>query len=318
MRIHRGLLFWGLFLIPLGAIPLLARAGALDLAIAGQAWRFWPLILVAIGLAILVGRTRASLAAVAVLALALGSIAGAGLASGTGFLSAAIDCGAERDTDARLDRNGSFTGPGAVRLDLRCGSVDLTMVPGSDWSLHATHAGVEPDVEATGTLLSVDAERSGSAQRQHWTVTAPVDQTEEIELKANAAGSQLHLDGADLGRVEADVNAGDLLVDAGNATLDQLNVEMNAGRARITLGDTPLTGRIQMNAGAIDLCVPPTAELRLSVNEQLTFVNNLDERGLTRSGDVWHRAGTTGAPAIDLSIEGNAANLTLDPEGGCR
>lgn len=32
MRIRRGLLFWGLFLIPLGGIPLLARAGTIDAA----------------------------------------------------------------------------------------------------------------------------------------------------------------------------------------------------------------------------------------------------------------------------------------------
>ena len=37
MRIRRGLLFWGLFLIPLGVIPLLAREGVIDLSGIGEA-----------------------------------------------------------------------------------------------------------------------------------------------------------------------------------------------------------------------------------------------------------------------------------------
>jgi len=52
------------------------------------------------------------------------------------------------------------------------------------------------------------------------------------------------------------------------------------------------------------------------VQDQLTFATNLDSRGLTESGDTWTRAGT--GALIDLSIEGNAASFTLDPEGGCK
>src|SRR6266542_2674398 len=105
---NRGRLFWGLFLIPLGAIPLLVRANAIDVGSAGQAWRFWPLILVAVGLALLIGRSRASIVAMALLAIVLGGIAGAVLASGPGWIAAAVGCGNERDSDSQLDRSGSF------------------------------------------------------------------------------------------------------------------------------------------------------------------------------------------------------------------
>ena len=78
----------------------------------------------------------------------------------------------------------------------------------------------------------------------------------------------------------------------------------------------PTEGDLSANAGAIELCVPPDAALQLEVQDQLTFATNLNSRGLTESGDTWTRAGTGGL--IDLSIEGNAASFTLDPEGGCR
>jgi hypothetical protein len=319
MRIHRGLLFWGLFLIPLGAIPLLARANAIDVPAVGQAWRFWPLILVAVGLALLLGRSRASIVATVVLALVLGGIAGAALATGPGWIASAVDCGAERATDAQLDRNGTFSEPADVSLDLRCGSVDVTTGSGSAWSVHASYAGAMPTIEGSATSLEVRVPDNAGAQRQHWTLTAPVDQTGAIHLKAAAGMATFQLEGAHLNRLEAEMNAGDLLIDGGSARIGQLDVQMNAGRARITLDDSvPVTGEVSMNAGAVDLCVPAGVELRLETNDQLTFVNNLGQRGLTREGDVWHRAGTAGAPAIELSIEGNAASFTLDPDGGCR
>jgi hypothetical protein len=114
------------------------------------------------------------------------------------------------------------------------------------------------------------------------------------------------------------MNAGDLLINGGSASIGRLDVQMNAGRIRITLDDSvPVTGEVSLNASVVDLCVPAGAELRLTTNDQLTFVNNLSERGLTKAGNVWHRAGTAGAPAIELAIEGNAGSLTLDPDGGC-
>lgn len=319
MRIHRGLLFWGLFLIPLGAIPLLARADLIDVRAIGQAWRFWPLILVGIGLAILLGRGRASIVATVVLALVLGGIAGATLAAGPGWIASAVDCGPERTTDSQLDQNGTFSQPAEINLELRCGSVDLTTGAGANWTVHASYAGPRPAVDSSGSKLEVDVPNGTSGQRQNWAVTAPVDLTDVIDVRTNAGAASLHLDGARLSRLEADLNAGDLLIDGSSATIGRLDVQMNAGRARITLADSaPVTGKLSMNAGAIELCVPAGAELRLTTKEQLTFVNNLGQRGLARAGDVWHRAGPAGAAAIELAIEGNAANLTLDPDGGCK
>jgi hypothetical protein len=91
---------------------------------------------------------------------------------------------------------------------------------------------------------------------------------------------------------------------------------MNAGRARITLGATAVTGSLSANAGSFELCVRPEMGLRLQVTDQLTFAHNLGDRGLARDGDTWTRPGSSGA-IVDLEIDGNAANLTLDPEGGC-
>ena len=96
-----------------------------------------------------------------------------------------------------------------------------------------------------------------------------------------------------------------------------LDLSLNAGRARITLGRGSVTGSIDLNAGALDLCVPADATLHLTLNDQLTFGHDLDDRGLTNTGSTWTRSGSN-ADSIDLRIEGNAADLSLDPDGGCR
>jgi hypothetical protein len=319
MRIHRGLLFWGLFLIPLGTIPLLARANVIDVTSIGQAWRFWPLILVGVGLALLLGRSRASILATVVLGLVLGSIAGATLTAGPGWIASAVDCGAQRETDAQLDRTGTFSEPGSVKLDLRCGSLDLTTASGSGWSVHATYAGTTPSVESSVSSLDISAPDNTGTRRQHWNVSVPAQGTDVIDVKANAGQANLQLEGARLSRLEADMDAGDLLIDGASASISTLDIQMNAGRARIRLDDAvPVTGQISMNAGALELCVPAGAELRLKTNDQLTFVTNLAQRGLTHEGDTWRRAGQPGSRAIELSIEGNAANFNLDPDGGCK
>jgi hypothetical protein len=77
VHIRRGLLFWGLFFVALGSVPLAIRAGVVDETVVGQAWRLWPLALIAVGVAILGGRSRAALATTIILALLLGGLAGA-------------------------------------------------------------------------------------------------------------------------------------------------------------------------------------------------------------------------------------------------
>ncbi len=316
MRIRRGLLFWGLLLIPLGAVPLLVRGGYLDVGAFPDLWRFWPLILIGIGLALLLGRRSIGLVLVAVTALVLGTLGGAALAGadvGVGNFTSCLDTG---DESASLDREGSFSGPGSISLDLDCGSADLTTAPGSNWALQADYRGDPPLIQSGASSLEVSAPDGFGSGRQDWTVTAPADRLRSVDLEANAASSSLVLAGATLDQVQVDANAGEVLIDGSGASIAELDVEVNAGRARITLDASTTTGDLSVNAGAIELCVPADASLRLEVPDQFTFASNLESRGLTRDGDTWTRAGTAGP--IVLTIDGNAASFTLDPEEGCR
>jgi hypothetical protein len=316
MRIRRGLLFWGVFLILLGGIPLLVRAGILDGAVFVDAWRLWPLILIGIGLAILVGHRRAGATVTVILAIALGVVAGGALAAGNIAGLYAGDCVATQAPMEHVTQSGTLETPAAVRLEMDCGEVEVTTTASSSWSLNADHRGAPPVVTASGSSLLVAAPNQTGPHRQVWMVGLPAEPTRDLDLTANAAASTFDLSGMALDRFRAEINAGDLRVDGSEAQIGRLEISINAGRARVSLGAGPTLGSLSANAGAIDLCVPADAALVLRVPAQLTFAHNLASRGLSQDGDTWRRAGA-GGDTIDLIINGNAAGFALDPDGGC-
>lgn len=315
MRIRRGLLFTGLFLIPVGGLTLLVRGGYLDAASLRDAWRLWPLVLVGLGLAILLGRTKGAALGTAVAALVLGLIVGGGIASGS-WVGFGVCNDSSGDLQV-LDRTGTFDGPATVRMDLRCGTLDLATEAGAGWHVQASYAGPPPTVDANTGRLELRVPDGDAVRSQTWTLRLAPDKIRDVELTINAASGTMRLDGASLTRLSVDANASDVNVAAGAATITGLDVSVNAGRARVTLGDGAIGGKLSVNAGAIDLCVPPNAALRITTNEQLTFATNLGERGLTHTGTTWARAGNGSAGLIDLSVDGNAASFNLDPNGGC-
>jgi hypothetical protein len=319
MRVRHGLLFLGLFLIPLGGVMLLVRAGVVDSDRLTEAWRLWPLILIGLGIAIVLGRSRMAVVGTAIVALVLGSLAGAAISGSDGWIGALSDCGGtSRATDEHLRRDGSFDLGADVRLDLRCGSVVLATTGEPGWRLDAAHRGPAPLVDSSASRLDVRVPGGGGDRRNDWAVDLPGATVGSIDLTANAATAGLDLAGARLTSLEADMNAGDLRVDAASGTVDQIDLTMNAGRIRLATGSSALRGEVSVNAGAFDLCVPDGVGLQLEVTDQLTFVHNLASRGLGQSGRRWTRAATNLGQVITLSIEGSAASFTLNPAGGCR
>jgi len=316
MRIRPGLLFWGIFFLLLGAIPLLVRAGVLDANVLADAWRLWPLLLVALGVSLILGRTSAGLLGTALAAVVLGIAAGGVLASGTNLIGNVGGCGSDTATDQRLQDSGTFGGPTTASFDLDCGALDLSTKQGSDWSIDARYRGVAPTLEQSDTSLALKSPDGFGIRRQDWTAVLPTDQARDVRIDANASSVAGGLGGAQLTDFHLSINAGDARIDASEGTLGRIDVSANAARVRLRLG-SDTTASLSANAGSIDLCTPPGAALRFQLAEQLTFAHNLDDQGLVKSGDVWTREGATGAPTIDLSIRGNAANFTLDPVGGC-
>lgn len=320
MRIHRGYLFWGIVFVLLGGIPLAERSGLIDAQRLSDVGRLWPLLLIAIGVAIVVARTRLSLLGTVAAALVIGGLAGSALAYGAGWALDITDCtGGKTGTLERSSQNGTFSGPADVQLQLNCGVVDLQAGPLTTslggWSLDARTRDAAPAVSATGTSLRIESPEN-TARRQEWTLFLPREDLRSISVEANAGAADLDVTGALLQSLSIQANAADTRIMAADADIASLDVQANAARSRITAGGDGAI-LIEANASSVELCVPPTASLAITVKDGVGLVTNLDEvPGMTQGGDTWQRAGT-GGPSIVVQLEGNLSTFTLDPEEGC-
>jgi hypothetical protein len=318
MHINRGLLFWGVALITAGLVALAAMQGILDKSALADAWRLWPVVLIAIGLAIVLSRTPFAAVGTVIAALVVGIAGGAVIAVGPGVVS----CGGEPGPPHTS--SGDFTLPEAtVQLELSCGSLEVAMTDATSWeAIGSTDEEEAPVVEATSGSLELRSGRDGfpfSRDRQNWELSLGRDTRYDLSASLNAADSTLDLTGGTFTSLSLSPNAGSLDIDLGGAHVADLGVSLNAGSMSIVAdAATDLVGTIGSNAGSIDFCVPAGTALRFTVDANLTFSHNLDESGLEQSGDAFTTPGfETAAHQIDLRLEGNAASFNLNPEEGC-
>ena len=319
MQINRGLVFWGVALITAGAVALAVQAGLIDAESTRQLWRFWPVVLVVIGLSIIAARTPFALVATLVAAVVVGGMGGtlaAGWPEGFSF-------GCSGQTDDVASESGSFGASAEVELDFDCGDLAVLTAAGSEWSVDARYAGDDaPDITSSEGSLRVAAEDVAvfgiNDARQEWDVTLPTDVGLDLTIDANAASSALSLDDAELIRLAIDANAGSVDLGLAGASVDEMSIDANAGSISIdTDAETRLSGSVEMNAGSLELCVPTGVVFAITLEEDnITFSHNLDDSGLIRQGDTWV-TGDDAVPTLSLSVDGNAASFTLNPEEGC-
>ncbi len=320
MRINRGYLFWGIVFVLLGGIPLAERAGLIEADRLSEAGRLWPLLLIAIGVAIVVARTRLSLLGTVAAALVIGGLAGSALAYGSGWALGITDCtGGRSETLGPTGQQGAFGGPADVSLQLNCGELDLVAGPLtshlSGWSLAARTNDAPPIVSSTDTTLDIRSP-ANTARRQEWTLFLPRADLRSVSIQANASAARLDVAGASLQSLSIQANAADTRVDATDATIAALTLRSNLARSRIIAGGDGVID-LELNASSAELCVPPTASLLITVDDGVALVTNLDgAAGLTRTGDTWRRP-SAGGPTVIVKVAGNASSFTLDPEGGC-
>lgn len=317
MQINRGLVFWGVALITAGAVALGIQSGAIDGDGARELWRFWPVVLIVIGLAVIAARTPLAMVATLAAGLVVGGMAGTLVSGWPDGMS--IGCGGE--PTERLSESGTFAEVASVELDFNCGDLGISTASGTDWTVDARHAsGSEPQIESSDSSLRVTAEGGGPVfgdSRQAWDVVLPTNVELDLSLDANAASSDLALDGASLTRLHIDANAGEIRIALPGASVEDFSLDANAGSISIaTDASTTLTGSVEMNAGSLELCVPDFVAVAITIeDDNITFGHNLDESGLTRAGNTWHSG--DGAAAVTLVVNGNAASFSLNPDGGC-
>jgi hypothetical protein len=324
MHLDRRFLGWGVFLVLVGAIPLAVRAGLLTTTQVESWWRFWPLIIVGIGIGLLLSRTPFEFLGGLLVAATFGVMIGGLLAVGGRGFPATV-CDPEGATTPLAGSSGMFTGAASVDLRLDCGVLTVSGGDGQGWTFGgAANEDRPPRIEANGTSLRV-ASPDGAVgvpfvgRRDAWDVTLPRDIPVSLSVQVNAGSATVAPGAAQLRAVEVQLNAGQATIDLGEvSTIDSIDVQGNAGSASITLPAVSLTGRFQVNAGAVEFCAPPGVALRIRTGDNPVAAYDFDGQGLVRSGTTWESPDfATADVRIDLRAEANAGSITLNPEDGC-
>jgi hypothetical protein len=157
------------------------------------------------------------------------------------------------------------------------------------------------------------------SDRETWRIALPDGPRLDLDMQVNAGSATADLSGATVGQLQVDLNAGSATVDLGSVgQISTIDATVNAGSLGITLPNVSLTGAIQVNAGAVKLCAPPGAALRLRTGQGVIASYDYAGHGLVQDGSTWSTPGFDAAAVrIDLRTEANAGSFALDPEGGC-
>lgn len=283
-----GKLLNGLVLVVVGALLLMNTSGYLPWSVWNSAISFWPVLLIGLGLQLVFSRLKVPWFAVAiVIVLILGAMfPERGIA---GPLRPSNDVRWEIRVPWRpMERTEDYSvplGPTISRLRMELGAPSLELEARGDSGLNdlmlpmllvgsLSWDRVEPSKsweELDGeTRVSIKApdRSSADAGRQYWDLS--LNPSVATFLKVTGGVANITLDCRSVDLSDLDVSAG--VVD--------LDVEFGlSGKAtRVTVSG---------GAATVDVKVPRAAGFRISISSPLTITHDLNEQGMTRSGNTW-------------------------------
>jgi len=317
MRVNRTLLYTGIFLVAIGGVVVAADLGDVDAAILLDALRLWPIAVIAIGLGLVLRRTRMSLAAGLLAAAAPGLLLGSAFAVVPRF---GDFCGAGDVAAGAVTREGAFDGAARVSVTTGCGTLDVQAAPGAEWRLEALDTGGRvPVVVGSARSLSIDAVDSDGwlgAGSDEWDLTLPASDLEGLTVVVNAGRGDIDLGEAQVDGLSVTANAADVTVDASAGSIGRLTGTVNFGRLSIQLPAADLEGSLAASAGTIQVCAPPGLGLRVTTNESMGQVS-VDGRHLGRA-DYQSPDYASADHRADLIVDVSFGTIEIDPIGGCR
>ncbi|TAK01446.1 MAG: hypothetical protein EPO36_05300 [Chloroflexota bacterium] len=318
MRVNRTLLYFGIFLVAIGGVVVAADLGVVDEAILADALGLWPLAVMAVGLGLILRRTRASLSGGMLAAAVPGLLLGSAFAVVPGMPNLCLPADGVPDV-AR--REGAFNQPASILVTVDCGSLDVVTGSGTFWRLDARAAGAElgPRIVAAANALSIESTREDGwlgIEPDDWDLRLPMGEIADLTLNMNAGRGDIDLAGTEIGRLSIGANASDVDIDASAAAVTDLTVGVNFGDLSILLPAGDIRAAFEVDAGHASVCLPDGVGLRLTSSAAAGAVT---VGGVERSGDAWQSpdyASATYRAELDVNVDFGA--LEINPIGGCR
>jgi hypothetical protein len=318
MRVNRTLLYAGIFLVAIGGVVVAADLGVVGESILTGALRFWPLAVIALGLGLVLRRTRVSLSGGMLAAAVPGLLLGSAFAVVPRFTSF---CGSVEEPTRTVTEQGTFDGPAGISVITDCGSLVVTTAPGSDWRLDArtTEEGRLPVVSESARSLSITSTGHDGwlgAGSDDWDLALPTSQLGNLSLTVNAGRGDIDLAEAQVERLSVKADAADVVLDASAASIASLTAVVNLGQLSVDLPASDLTGSFRVSAGNVQVCAPRDLGLRVTSSGD---AREITVAGLHQAGPIWESAGYASADhRADLQVRVDFGAVEINPIGGCR
>jgi hypothetical protein len=319
MSVAKGRLNWGVFFIMLGAVPLAYHQGVISSSALGDAWRLWPLVVVGIGVGFLLSRTPAYFVGGLVVAATLGLVFGSLFAVGPN-----IGCGGPGGHPTTVSQSGNLSGSATVRLDLQCGSADVSTSTDGQWHVRATNdAGNDATITSAQDALEVTSDGSGNhwfnQGRDDWQVALPAGQRLDLTASMDMGDATYKLAGARLDSASFEVNLGSMHLDLSGAQIANLTVSTNLGSAAVTLdGSSDVAGDLKTSLGSLKVCAPPELGVQIRSSDSLSS-SNFSGLGMSLTGGVWETSNyQTAQHHATLTINTSLGSFEVQSAGGCK
>lgn len=281
------------FLIGLGIIFLLDNFGHLPWSAWDLILRLWPVLIIAIGLDIFLGRRSAwgsLLALILMLAILTGAL----------WL---VDMGTVAEPNTFKWKPDASISHIDANLSPAVGSLRVNFLPtGDSW--------------AEGSLLLQKSEDINSQMLSDGTFTIKTERGKFFSPVGKAARWKWDINFSPKIPIDIKVNmgVGEIELNLGNLDVNQLDANLGIGKITIILPKQTLRGKVNCAIGETVIVLPRGSEAQFKVDSGITAVNV--PSGFSHNGDLYISAGynTSGAIRIDLEVDQAIGNLRVEYE----
>jgi len=292
-------LFWGLVLITIGVLILLANLGVLPGGFWVSLWQYWPLLLVIIGLSVMF-KKKGGAGAWIFFSISVVLITAVGLLSYYYPTDTKLEY-SEITFEEDLGQAEELT----LRVDFGAG--DLT-IAGSELMLIEGDANTYTETNLTRTGKSDAKVVVDQKPLKGWFFLNP-----EIYTKKN----EVNLKVTDHLPVDLAINTGasSFDLDLEDVMLTKLNLDFGASDGTIKIGDKVADVDMEIDTGAssLKLILPEGFGIKVESSSGASS-NNFSDVGLSRNDDIWKSDGYDDAEnqiKIDISMGASSIEIEL-------
>lgn len=306
-RRSRGGIVGPVLLVAAGIFFLLSNLGVISWSFWDAAWRLWPVVLIAIGLDLLVGR-RSIWSSLLVLLVTVGF-----LAAGFFWLVTSDDLGGGSVSDT-ISQSLSGAESAEVEINFGVGQVTVGALPADSEELIAgtierpQEIRVEQSFDVTGDVAHYRLRTEGSVRSvQSIPFFGPSDDNWRWDLQLNR---DVPL------RLTVDTGVGQTTLDLRQMTLETVNVDTGVGQTTVILpGHGEIEASVSGGVGELIIELPEGVAARIDSD---TGLGNTDIADVfERIGNVYESPGYDGAlDRINLSLSAGIGQVTVRTYSG--